>query len=351
MFLKNAWYCGGWQTDLSLAKDALLTRKIADEFIVFYRKADGNVVALEDRCCHRQAPLSLGRKEGDNLRCMYHGWKFDSTGLCVEIPGQQEVRNKACVRSFPVVVKNDWIWVWMGDPAIADESLICDSVGPSHPEWDLRTKQVRVNTNYRLEIANLTDLSHVAWVHANSFGGTTAYVDIRPKHTLGERGLHTEFWLRNVPAPEFARHLFPPEARFDFHFDVNVTVPCNFILSFKVFTSSSASEGASEGELILNTFSSQAVTPRDEDEVDYYYSWGATKHSTVPGLVELLIEANEVAFLEDKRMLEGQYERIKHKSDVNPQHYAHDLGPVKMLRLLDTLLAKEQDDEQKNCQE
>lgn len=348
MFVKNAWYCAGWSTDLTMGRDALLARRIAGESVVLYRKPDGVAVALDDRCRHRQAPLSLGRKEGDALRCMYHGWKFGPDGRCTEIPGQAKVVQDAAVRAYPVVEKNDWLWVWMGDPALADEALICHSVGPSSLEWDMRTAHIGVNTNYRLEIANLTDLTHVAWVHAGTFGGTTAYSEIRSKQTVTARGLDTEIWARGVPAPTFAQHLFPPEARFDLHFDVNFTVPCNFILKFKVFTAGSATEGPSNGQLLLDTFSSQAVTPRDGESVDYYYSWGAKRGSTAPGLVDLLIEANHAAFLEDKRVLEGQFQRMKEKPDFKMVDYAHDSGPGKMLFVLDKLLRQEAEGEQQS---
>lgn len=341
MFLRNAWYCAGWSSALSQGADALLVRRIADESVLLYRKPDGGVVALEDHCRHRQAPLSLGRKEGDAIRCMYHGWKFAPDGRCIEIPGQARVVQAAAVHAYPVIEKNDWLWVWMGDPALADEALICHSVGPSHPEWDMRTAHIAVRTNYRQEIANLTDLTHVAWVHADTFGGTTAYSAIRAKQTVTARGLNQEFWARGVPAPTFAQHLFPPEARFDLHFDVTFTVPCNFILHFRVFSAGAATEGPSDGRLLLDTFTSQAVTPCDAESVDYYYSWGAKRGSTTPGLIDLLIEANHKAFLEDKRILEGQFRRMQEKPDFQTFDYAHDSGPGKMLFVLDKLLKQE----------
>jgi phenylpropionate dioxygenase-like ring-hydroxylating dioxygenase large terminal subunit len=133
MFLKNAWYCAGWDYDLSQGKDSLLARRLANEPVVLYRKPDGAVIAMEDRCAHRQAALHLGRKEGDSLRCMYHGMKFGPNGKCVEIPGQRSIPTAAWVRTFPVVEKDNWIWVWMGDPAKADPALICFAAGPAIP--------------------------------------------------------------------------------------------------------------------------------------------------------------------------------------------------------------------------
>lgn len=343
MFLKNCWYCAGWEKSLSMGQDALETVKIAGESILIYRTGEGKVIALEDRCCHRHAPLSLGRKEGDSIRCMYHGWKFAPTGECVEIPGQRAVTPGACVRNFPVFVKDGWIWVWMGEPAAADETLICDSITPEHPEWDFETGHLGVHTNYRQEIANLTDLNHIAWVHENTFGGTTAYSGIRAKQTIQARGIDAEFWLRSAPAPSFARHLYPDDARFDLHFSVKYSVPCNFLLRFKVYSAGTATEGPSDGELLLDTYSGQAITPRDEESVDYYYSWGVIRNSTPPGLLKLMKEANDRAFLEDKRILEGQFQRMKEKPDAKTFDYAHDAGPGKMLWILDNLLKKERE--------
>lgn len=252
MFLKNFWYCAGWDYELSQGRDALLTRRIAGVPVVLYRKRDGAVIAMEDRCCHRQAPLSKGRKEEDALRCMYHGWKFAPSGKCIEIPGQENIPDRACVRSFPVIEKNNWIWIWMGDPAKADPDLICFAIGPGHSDWNIKTSQVQVNTNYRLELANLTDLSHISWVHDKTFGGTTAYSTTKGTHTLTPRGIDSEMWLRSVPAIRFVQHLFPPGTLLDLHFDVQMTLPCNFVLHFRVFTAGTAVEGPSNGELILD---------------------------------------------------------------------------------------------------
>ncbi|MGH7837030.1 MAG: Rieske 2Fe-2S domain-containing protein, partial [Candidatus Binataceae bacterium] len=225
MFVKNLWYCAGWDYELSQGRDAILARRLANEPIVLYRKPDGGVVAMEDRCAHRQAALHLGRKEGDSLRCMYHGMKYGPDGMCVEIPGQRAIPERARVRTFPVVEKDNWIWVWMGDPARADPKMICFAVGPSDPNWTLRTSKITLKANHRLEIANLVDLSHANWIHSKTLGGTRAWVDEKPKRTMMPRGVDSEVWFRSVPAPAFAQHLFPPDALFDQYAQFQVTLP------------------------------------------------------------------------------------------------------------------------------
>src|SRR5882757_1643973 len=101
MFIRNAWYVVAW--DFEVLSDTILERTILGESVIVYRTADGIPVVMENRCCHRAAPLSLGRKEGDYIRCMYHGLKFDTSGACVEIPGQARIPPSAKVKTYPAV--------------------------------------------------------------------------------------------------------------------------------------------------------------------------------------------------------------------------------------------------------
>ena len=74
---------------------------LLNEHVLLYRGESGKVVAMNDRCPHRGALLSQGRLEGDAVRCMYHGIKFDGTGKCVQIPGQDMIPPKMRVRTYP----------------------------------------------------------------------------------------------------------------------------------------------------------------------------------------------------------------------------------------------------------
>lgn len=341
MFLKNAWYCAGWDYEVTQGKDSLVTRKIAGERLVLYRIPSGKLIAMADRCPHRQAALSLGRKEGDSLRCMYHGLKFAQDGSCVEVPGQATIPQRACVRTYTVVEKDNWIWVWMGDPAKADPGLICFSVGPGNPEWKIKTSKMHVKTNYRLEIANLADLSHLAWVHEKTVGGSPKYGQIAPKFTMTPRGLNTVFWARSVPATAGFAHLFPPGTLFDIGFDIQHTVPCNWIMHYTVYLAGTATEGDSNGQLVLDTWTCQTVTPCDEDSVDYYYSMGPRAEQDIPGLSEMMRETLDQAFREDAAVLEAQHLRVKEQPNIPVINIALDAGPGKMLWVLDKLLKEE----------
>jgi vanillate O-demethylase monooxygenase subunit len=229
----------------------------------------------------------------------------------------------------------------MGPVDRADAGLIPFAMGPSEPGWNIKTSKMHVKTDYRLEIANLADLSHISWVHENTVGGSLKYTEVPRDFEMVPRGMKTKFWVRSCAPAGAARHLFPPDARFDISFDITHTIPCTWILRYRMFTAGTRTEGESDGRLVLDTWSSQAVTPRDEDSVDYYYSWGASRETDFPGASDMLREAVDVAFREDARVLEAQHERIKEKPDVKGMNVALDAGPGKMLWVLDRLLREE----------
>lgn len=341
MFLKNCWYCAGWDFQVTQGQDSLVARKIAGKRVVLYRKPGGELVAMEDLCPHRAAALSLGRKEGDSLRCMYHGLKFDPQGSCTEIPGQDRIPPQVCVRVFPVVEKDNWIWVWMGDPAKADRAQIVDAIGPSHPDFNVQPGYIQIDADYRLEHANLADLTHSSFTHDATIAMGLAQALAVPEHKVLPNGIKTDYWVRSVPPPKFVRHLFPEGFLCDAIFDITQTVPLNWMLHFRVFTAGTATEGESNGQLVLDSWSCQTITPRDEDSVDYYFSWGVSKSTDQPGLSDLLKEGLDKAFAEDKVMLEAQQVRLRENPDFRPKLIAADAGPTRILAVLNRLLKEE----------
>ena len=132
MFVRNAWYVAAWDDEIGRQPFA---RTLLDEPIVMYRKEDGGIVALEDRCCHRFLPLSRGVLQGDRLQCSYHGMIYDGTGACVEIPWQAEIPSAARVRAYPVVERHRWVWIWMGAAEDADAKTITDFHWLDDPDW------------------------------------------------------------------------------------------------------------------------------------------------------------------------------------------------------------------------
>ena len=116
-FPLNRWWIAGFSWEL---KDQPVARTLLGKPMVLFRTPDGQVAALQDRCCHKDLPLSCGKVEGRGLRCGYHGLLYSHEGTCVEIPGQDKIPAKAKVVSYPLREKDQILWVWVGDRAGRD---------------------------------------------------------------------------------------------------------------------------------------------------------------------------------------------------------------------------------------
>src|SRR4051812_40674516 len=171
MFIKNQWYVAGWASELTQQP---LARTLLGEPVVMYRTASGEVVALEDRCCHRNLPLSHGRVEGDCLSCGYHGMVYNTAGECIRVPGQDTVPPGARVLKFPLVEKDSVLWIWMGDAAAANVAGVPDYPIHADPRWAHKGNHYLIKCHYELIHDNLIDLSHVGYVHGKTIGGTPA---------------------------------------------------------------------------------------------------------------------------------------------------------------------------------
>ena len=205
MFLKNCWYMGGWDHEVMDGK--LLERRLLNQPVVFYRGESGQIVALDNRCCHRGAKLSQGRIEGDCVRCMYHGLKFDPTGKCVQIPGQDRIPPQLGVKSYPLVEKQHIMWIWMGDPALADPEKILDIPYLEDPKWKGIPAYLHYDSNYLLIMDNLSDFNHLAFVHTNTLGGSEEYAYVTKPVSIDRlpNGFHVERWHNNSDPPPYLR--------------------------------------------------------------------------------------------------------------------------------------------------
>ena len=169
MLLKNMWYVAAFATDVQPGR--CFARRLLNEPVVLFRTQSGVLSALVDRCSHRAYPLSEGHIDGEVLRCAYHGLEFASGGNCVHIPGQTRIPEAANVRSYPVVERDQLIWIWMGDPSLADESKIMSNAEHNDPNWSWRPHYMHVKSNWQLLVDNIFDLTHVAYIHAKTIGG------------------------------------------------------------------------------------------------------------------------------------------------------------------------------------
>lgn len=170
-FVRNAWYMAAWSDEITQGR--LVARKILGEPVVMFRKADGTPAALQDRCPHRFAPLSMGRVlSGDRVQCLYHGLELDAAGVCVHNPhGARNIPSRARVATYPVADRHQALWIWIGDQP-PDQALIPDfSVLDDVPEFcGTRLDSIHIAADWRLIVDNLLDLSHTSFLHAGTLG-------------------------------------------------------------------------------------------------------------------------------------------------------------------------------------
>ena len=168
MFPIDTWYCVERASEISTQP---FERIICNEPIVFFQTAkSGSMVALENRCPHRQAPLSMGKVVGEEIMCSYHGWMINSGGNCTYVPHQKGASKNAKVKSYPFVEKWGFAWVWIGEPLKADITLIPDMPWLVAEDRSAVLSRFYVKANYQLMADNLLDVSHSDFLHASSFG-------------------------------------------------------------------------------------------------------------------------------------------------------------------------------------
>ena len=166
------WYPVAWCDELKAGRT--LARRFAGEPIVLYRGRSGKVFALEDRCAHRQVPLHLGVVNGDELKCHYHGWTYNCTGKCVSIPYKLPVRLLGGVRAYPACEIDGLIFVFPGDPALAESRLPSSSLGSSQrKDYKSRRLNREVACHYTFMHENLFDMNH-QFMHRKQMGSIRA---------------------------------------------------------------------------------------------------------------------------------------------------------------------------------
>lgn len=338
MFLKNCWYVGARSHDIG---QTLVPRTLLTEKLVLYRRQDGHVVALEDACPHRKLPLSKGRLLGDVLECGYHGMQFDCSGSCVAVPTQSRIPPQARVRAYPVAEKWGLVWVWMGDVGQADESKIIEIPNYGNPDWGLTAGgMLEIDCHYLWVTDNLLDPSHVAWVHQTSFG-SPGTGDTPLETQSFDDGVIVSRWMFDKPLPPYYAPLVKFEGNCDRlqHYEVRIPSIC---INRSIFTP--AGTGGDAEALDPKAYvmvSYNFMTPVDEDHTDYYWF---QHYNTDPDDVEIatrLNEGAEMAFNEDRNILEAVHLGMKFKTTRNI-NLGLDAGSLYYRRLLDKAITAEQ---------
>ena len=339
MWIRNAWYIASWAGEITGEK--LFARTILGEPVILYRAEDGEVTALEDRCCHRHAPLSKGRLEGDAVRCMYHGVKFGPSGQCVEIPGETRIPKKYRVRRFPTVEKQKLVWIWMGDADLANPDDIVDWPYLDDAGWSYAEGYLHYKASYRLGVDNFLDFSHLPYVHENSLA-TAAYAELRPQIEQTAFGLRiSNIADDGVPAPMYKKFggfqgNVDRWSIYDYHTRGNCLLGD--------FGAAPVGEGGHQGDRknAVEFRHISAMTPETETTSHYHFAQVRNFGLEVDGLDEKVLETVFEAFYEDREIIEAQQEIIDANPGAPMLPIAADKALIHIRRETDRIISAEQ---------
>ena len=337
-YLKNAWYVAAISREIKQGE--LLSRKLFDQKMIFYRTSAGRPVAMMDRCPHRFAPLSMGRVEGDEVVCHYHGLKFDCTGSCTHNPhGDGKIPNRAVVTTYPTVERFGLVWLWAGEPEAADP----DTIPPYEaiddgPETGVGYGYIKMECNYELIADNVMDLSHVDFIHGPLIytGGNLA--PQKPAFSDHGDSVVTGWnWVQQQPMGLFNDFLPQPDTPARHFVQVTWRAPCNMVVHL-----GATQEDGNGYDEALESRDHHMMTP--ETEYSTHYFMVSRRNYLVDNAEynEGKINGMMQAFLEEDAPVVAAIQKEMGDltiDEMRPAYLAGDPGPVlcrkKLARLID----------------
>ena len=303
MFPLDRWYVAGFAWEF---QDKPVARTLLGHPVVLFR-ANGEVAALEDRCCHRHLPLSCGTIEGPAIRCGYHGLLYARDGQCVEIPGQAQIPKTACVRAYSLEDRNQIVWIWVG---CTPESKPAGEA-PSHPwhddpQYEFKGDVYHYQAPFQLIHDNLLDLSHLGYVHGRTIGGN-ASIHVKPEMTVdvGPEWVRVIRHMKDSQPPPTYKEAWPFAGKIDRWQEIE------FLIShFLIWTGGMDTGSGDLSDPLRKGFHMRGfhgVTPETESTSFYFWTVSSNRNPERPHMAEKINRDTALTFDEDRVVIEAQY--------------------------------------------
>jgi phenylpropionate dioxygenase-like ring-hydroxylating dioxygenase large terminal subunit len=301
-FVRDQWYVAAYGSEVGRE---LLARTILGEPIVFYRTEAGDVVALADRCVHRRYPLSESRLDGDRIVCGYHGFTYEPSGTCVFVPGQARIPRTARVPSYPVVEQDSFVWVWIGEPGLAEVTPIPRAPWLADPGYTTVCGMEPLAARYDLLVDNLLDLSHETYLHGGYIGTPeVASTPITTEVDEERRVIYVSRHMDDAACPPFYARSTGIEGRITRWQDIEYHPPCLYLLHSRIAPAGvlPGADGTDPDGFHVEVV--YAITPETEHSTHDFW---AVARDFAPGdqeVSDFLAENNRTVVLQDVAALD-----------------------------------------------
>jgi phenylpropionate dioxygenase-like ring-hydroxylating dioxygenase large terminal subunit len=327
-YVRSLWYMAAWEEEV--VGGALLGRTLLDEDWLIFRKQDGGYAMLSGLCPHRFAPLHKGKRTGDTIACPYHGLEFEPDGACSRNPFGDTVPPHARLKTLPIVARDGILWFWPGDAEMADPATI-----PDFSMIDAQGPVVRGKTlfkaNYELITDNLLDLSHVEFIHAESFQPEGKFFagEYAASETA-DGAIWSKSWMPGTVAAQWMG--MAQGTKLDEWLEMRWHAPASMLL--EVGRTFHGQHRGSAGPAMINP---HILTPETATSTHYFYTRAPGEDSAA--LAHRVFETEDRPMLEDiQRAMRG-----RDLMALNPVILSVDAAAIRARRRLDKLRREEGD--------
>ncbi|MBB3881642.1 phenylpropionate dioxygenase-like ring-hydroxylating dioxygenase large terminal subunit [Acetobacter oeni] len=320
----NFWYPVAWSRELKPGKT--IGVRYAEHPIALIRPEKGEVFALEDRCAHRQVPLSKGRVCGQSVQCCYHGWAYGRSGRCIDVPYLGKGKLPNGVRTYPVLEQDGLIFVFPGDPEkAATTHLPAVLARVDDPGYKTRRFGRVVNCHYSFMHENLMDMNH-QFMHMKQMG------QMRPRF-LGQKREPGMVEARYSFARTSGKQPLGEALIFGERRDTSSKYADRDVMTIRtVYPYQTLHIQTGDAEPVMDLWI--AYTPQDGEQLtNRTFGLLSVKKPGIPGLLDLawpfLVAFTERIFAEDREIVELEQQAWR---DLGGDHNLEVFPVINLLR-------------------
>jgi vanillate O-demethylase monooxygenase subunit len=259
----------------------------------------------------------------------------------VRIPGQAHIPQSARLRTYPVVERYHWVFVWMGHPALADPAAITDFHWLDDPHWGAKASYLHVEANWQLVVDNLLDLTHLAFVHDTTIGNLALAEHAKVNVSRAPNNVVVTRWIIDQEPPPTFKRVGGFTGNVDRWQIIDFVPPAFLRLDVGATpTGTGAPQGRRVGGIGMRNLN--AITP--ETETTSHYFWGQAHDFDVanPDTTNKIFEQIRTAFLEDVAVFSAQQRNLNIFTHPPQVDINADAGALAARRILSRLHDEEQ---------